>query len=374
MASSILKVETGGYQLRWRDPEGRQRKKMFARKVDAEDYKTNIDHSMRAGAYVDPLLGKQTFKDYAEAWRAVRTHRGGTAKQIESHLRLHVYPVLGQRPIGAIRPSEIDALVYGLSTTLAPATVEVIYTWTSTILKAAVRDRVIGSSPCEGIALPEKDHKRIVPISADQVRGIIETIDPRYRGVVVLGAGSGVRISEALGVTVDRLAPMMRSVTIDRQLSRDQHREDGLPEFGKVKDRKNRPRVIPVPEFVGLELSAHLARYGEGPGGLVFTAKTRPARWLRVSTFAEAFRKAADPLGVEGGFHELRHFYASALIAHGESVKVVQDRLGHSSATMTLDVYGHLWPNAEDSTRAAIEAAFAPAPADERPAESARPL
>lgn len=355
--ASILKVDTG-YELRWRDPDGRQRKKMFPRKVDAENYKTNIDHSMRVGAYVDPSLGKQTFKDYAEAWRVVRTHRSGTAKQIEGHLRLHVYPILGQRPIAAVRPSEIDALVYALSEKLAPATVEVIYTWTSTIFKAAVRDRVIGSSPCEGIRPPEKDHKRIVPITADQVRGIIEAIDPRYRAVVVLGAGSGVRIGEALGLTMDRLAPMMRSVTIDRQLSRDQHRDDGLPEFGKVKDRKNRPRTIPLPGFVGLELSAHLARYGEGPGGLVFSSKSD--RWLRWATFSEAWRKAADPLGVEGGFHELRHFYASALIAHGESVKVVQDRLGHSSATMTLDVYGHLWPNAEDSTRAAIEAALAP--------------
>jgi integrase len=55
------------------------------------------------------------------------------------------------------------------------------------------------------------------------------------------------------------------------------------------------------------------------------------------------------------GFHHLRHFYASLLIHHGESVKVVQDRLGHSSATMTLDTYGHLWPDSEDSTRAAVD-------------------
>jgi integrase len=53
-------------------------------------------------------------------------------------------------------------------------------------------------------------------------------------------------------------------------------------------------------------------------------------------------------------FHELRHFYASLLIRHGESVKTVQARLGHASAVETLNTYGHLWPDADDSTRDAV--------------------
>ena len=64
-----------------------------------------------------------------------------------------------------------------------------------------------------------------------------------------------------------------------------------------------------------------------------------------------------EPLGVPVGdaFHQLRHFYASLLIAHGESVKVVQERLGHTSAQMTLDTFCHLWPDSDDSTRAAVD-------------------
>jgi integrase len=56
------------------------------------------------------------------------------------------------------------------------------------------------------------------------------------------------------------------------------------------------------------------------------------------------------------GFHELRHHYASLLIRHGESVKVVQARLGHASAAETLDTYSHLWPDSDDRTREAIDA------------------
>jgi integrase len=54
-------------------------------------------------------------------------------------------------------------------------------------------------------------------------------------------------------------------------------------------------------------------------------------------------------------FHDLRHDYASLLIRHGESVKVVQKRLGHESAVETLDTYSHLWPDSEDRTREAVD-------------------
>ena len=53
--------------------------------------------------------------------------------------------------------------------------------------------------------------------------------------------------------------------------------------------------------------------------------------------------------------HGLRHFYASLLIRHGESVKTVQARLGHASAAETLDTYSHLWPDSDDRTRAAVD-------------------
>ena len=61
------------------------------------------------------------------------------------------------------------------------------------------------------------------------------------------------------------------------------------------------------------------------------------------------------------GFHALRHYYASLLIRHVESVKVVQARLGHASATETLDTYGHLWPDSDDLTRQAVDSVLGPA-------------
>jgi integrase len=53
--------------------------------------------------------------------------------------------------------------------------------------------------------------------------------------------------------------------------------------------------------------------------------------------------------------HGLRHFFASPLIRHGESVKTLQARLGHAGAAETLDTYSHLWPDSDDRTRAAVD-------------------
>ena len=65
--------------------------------------------------------------------------------------------------------------------------------------------------------------------------------------------------------------------------------------------------------------------------------------------------------GLRDGFryHDLRHYYASLLIASGADVKVVQARVRHASAKTTLDTYGHLMPDSDDSTRAAIGEAIA---------------
>lgn len=347
------------WRARWRTPDGHQRSQNFPTREAAERHLVSVEHSKLTGSYVDPSEGKVTFKSYAESWRAVQTHRPGTAAQIETNLRRHVYPHIGDRPIGAIRPSEIRSWVKAISTpgherkALAPATVELIYTWTATIFGAAVTDRVIAATPCQGIRRPEVPQSRIEPPTVETVEKLLEAIPGRYRALIVLGAGTGLRISEALGLTNDRVDWIRRTLTVDRQLA--SVNGEGQPCFGPVKDRRNRARTIPLPQVVVDALAAHVAEFGLGPEGLLFTAPEGGA--LRRQKFSEVWSRTARPLGIPtgDGFHLLRHFYASLLIRAGESVKTVQERLGHTSATMTLDIYGHLWPGDEDRTRAAVD-------------------
>jgi site-specific recombinase XerD len=118
-----------------------------------------------------------------------------------------------------------------------------------------------------------------------------------------------------------------------------------------------------VPDVLLTALSAHLAQFPAGPDGLIFTNEQgQPVTRNRSGHLWRGAAKRAE-LPAETSWHDLRHFYASVLIRAGESVKTVQERLGHASAAVTLDTYTHLWPSDEDRTRVAVEAALTP-PAD----------
>jgi integrase len=116
-------------------------------------------------------------------------------------------------------------------------------------------------------------------------------------------------------------------------------------------------RQVPLPDFVTSALAEHMATAGLGAAdrdALIFTTNGQP---IPRNRFGEAWRAAVRKakIGREARFHDLRHYYASLLIRHGESVKVVQARLGHASAAETLDTYAHRWPDSEDRTRQAVD-------------------
>lgn len=109
-------------------------------------------------------------------------------------------------------------------------------------------------------------------------------------------------------------------------------------------------RTIPLPDVVLVALTEHMRAFPPGEDGLLFTNDQGGP--IRRTRFSDLWRPVARAAGLEPGtgYHALRHFDASALIRHGESVKVVHSRLGHASAAETLDTYSHLWPDSEDRT------------------------
>lgn len=100
---------------------------------------------------------------------------------------------------------------------------------------------------------------------------------------------------------------------------------------------------------------AHIAQNGTGPDGVLFQLDGLPVR--RASFYSRVWQPSLRAAGLPPTtrFHDTRHYYASLLIRHGESVKTVQARLGHASATETLDAYSHLWPDSDDRTREAVD-------------------
>jgi integrase len=339
------------YVVRWRDESGRQCKRGFARKVDADRYRAEVEHKLHTGSYVDPVAGRRTFRDYAEAWRLAQPHRPNTAANTRSRLEKHIYPVIDDRPIAGIRPTEVQALVSGLK--VSASSVRPIVGTLKAIFSAAVRDRVIGLNPAERITLPEQPRNRVVPLTVEQVEAIVAALPKRYRALAVVGAGTGLRQGELFGLQVADVDFLRRTLTVRRQVQE-------TPGHGVYVSQLKTPRsyrVIPIGDVVVSALAEHLREYPAQGEQHIFTTEAGEiigrTRFNR-DVWAPA-RKAAD---VTGGTHGLRHFYASALIRAGLSVRVVSERLGHSSAAMTLNVYAHLWPDDEDRSRAAIDDVF----------------
>jgi integrase len=328
---------------RWRDEAGKQRKKGFTRKVDADKFRADVEHQLNTGTYVDAAAGKTTFRAYAEQWRAAQPHRPRTAERVESQLRVHVYPAFGGRPIAQVRTSELQAFVTGLA--VAPGTARTIFSTVRAVFAAATLDRIIGRNPAAGrqVKLPPMPRKIVVPLAVEQVEALHAAMPPRYRALVKVGAGTGLRQGELFGLQVADVDFLRRKLTVERQVD------------GPLKN-KSSYRTIPLARTVVDELAAHLAAYPATGTDWIFTdedGKPLHRNGFNQRVWHKARAAAGAPKVV---MHDLRHFYASLLIRGGLSVKVVADRLGHANAAMTLNVYSHLWPDDEDRSRDAVDA------------------
>ncbi|MBI2170319.1 MAG: site-specific integrase [Actinobacteria bacterium] len=295
-----------------------------------------------------------TVRQVALEWKARQMFRPTTDALVDWLLEKHTLPFLGDLAFETLVPGTVQKWLRGRQDVLAPSSVLTLYERFHAICNWAVADGLVDDNPCGLVRAPKVDAAPVVPPSPEDVRAIIGAIDDRYRAIVVLAAGTGLRSGECLGLGVDHVNFDQRLVTVERQLVLP---SKGAPRLGPPKTRASYRRV-PLPDQVAGALRRHLRDYALGPDNLVFTSvRGRPVWRPRLN---EAFRAAADAAGVTRRirFHDLRHFYASLLIHHGESVKVVQARLGHASATETLDTYAHLWPDDGTKTREAVNRAF----------------
>ena len=355
--SHIQRRSNGQWRARYRTPDGRERSKTFRRKADAERFLAVVESEKLRGDYVDPLGGRRLFVDVVDDW--LENHiqlRPTTLEQRESCLRNHVLPYFGDRPIGSITRNEVQAWVNHRSEVMAPASVQVCYSYLAGVFKAAIEDQLIARTPCRGVKLPRIEQPPVQPIPTAAVHRLAESIGPRFRSLVLTAAGTGVRQGECFGLTIDRVDFGRGVIVVDRQLVQ----LSGGPHDIAPPKTPAAYRTIPLPRVVADSITQQVEEFGTGVAvdatgraveGIVFTRSDETA--IRRSAFNGRWRTAVKRAGLPIGtrFHELRHYYASVLIEAGESVKVIQARLGHKSAVETLDTYGHLWPDTEVRNR-----------------------
>jgi integrase len=344
-------VTSTWYEAVWREhAHAPDRTKTFKRKADAERFLVDVQHRVMTGAYADPQLGRTPFKHVAARYLELGVWRPRTRVTATEKLRYAV-EYFGDRSVATIRKNDVQALLSGLAQSLAPNTVRLVRQHVAAAFERAVDDRLIAVNPCKGVKVPRVDREVVLPLAPEELTILLDHARPWFRVAVVIGAGLGLRQSEAAGLTIDRIDFLRRTVLVDRQWQQASSSFTGA--FTPPKTAAG-TRKIPTSNWVLEEITAHTKQFGTGADGVILHWGGRPLDAARFGYYVRAARGAAG-LPDTVSFHSLRHFYASALIAAGCSVKQVQSVLGHESAKVTLDVYGHLWPGDDDRVRDAID-------------------
>jgi integrase len=339
------------WQARYRDPDGHERTRDCARKADAERFLATITSDVLRGAFVDPNAGKVTFGDFAERWLEAQTFTESTREATEYRLRLHAIEHFGKRELRSLKPSVIQAWLRGLQRSLAPTYVRAIFTNVSTVLNAAVDDGLIASNPCKArsVRLPQREQRKVQPWPVEQVEQVIDALPVRY-------AGCGLRQGEVFGLRVCDIDFLRKQVHVEQQVKLERSQiVIGTP-------KRNKTRIVPLPDSVAVELAEHLRRYPANGTDLVFLSRERKPlnrNYFNRCIWHPALVAAGVEPGRGNGMHALRHFYASVLVDAGESVKAVAEHLVHADPGFTLRVYAHLFPSSDERARQAVDAVLA---------------
>jgi integrase len=263
--------------------------------------------------------------------------------------RSHLLPKLGSLPLDRLRPSDVEALVLAKRRAgLSASSVRTIYTVIRAALDVAVRDGLIHRNPAALVKRPAVERKDAGYLSAQQAEALLETIrGDRLEALYRVMLATGLRRGEALALhwrDVDFDAAVVR---VRWTLSRT---SAGL-ELGEPKTEKSR-RTVPLPIPAVETLRAHRKRQAAEQlaagslwqsNGLVFTSEIGTP--LEPRNVLRRFEALAERAGLRGvHLHTLRHSAASFLLAAGTHTKVVQEHLGHSSYTITADIYSHVAP------------------------------
>lgn len=336
------------WQVRYRDPGRNQVKENFTTKPQAERRAAEIATDLDKGQYVHPSELQITFREYAERWRKAQPHRPTTSRDVETVLRLYVYPAFGDRRLTSIRQGELQAWLTGLVRVngLAPRTARKVQQKVSAVFNAAVRDRLIPVSPCAGLKAVEVPHVEITPLTSAEVHKLAKAMPDRYRALVILAAGSGLRAGELFGLQVRHIDFLRRTVKVEQQVQR------AYPGVVVCPPKtKHSYRTVPVPQSVIDALAAHLKAYPAKPDDFVFAGPVN-ADHFADTVWRPSVKAAGLPKGTR--LHALRHTYASVLIKHGKGPKTVAARLGDTVA-VAMSIYAHLFPDEDQDTREAVE-------------------
>lgn len=381
MKGHVRKRTLKNGKVRWvavvdigKDLEGKRKQQWstFETRKEADAFIRDTIGRVETGSYVGP--SKQTVGQWMMTWldSIALSVRPTTAVTYRMLAESHIIPRIGMKPLQALRSSDLDRLYSELSlggrlsgekgSPLSPRTVRYVHVTIHRALADAVRRKEIARNVADDASPPKlaraTDRRTW---TATELRAFLEHVaGERLEAAYVVAANTGLRRGEVLGlrwrdVDLDaaRLAISNTVVTVNYAV-----------QFSTPKTARGRRSVALDPMTVAA-LRAHRIRQANerqqlglflpGAEDLLFSAVEGGP--LHPAALSHQFARLAKRAGLPAiRFHDLRHTHATLALQAGIPAKVVSDRLGHSSVSITLDVYSHVIPGLQEDAAAKVAA------------------
>ena len=334
-------------------------------KTQQEALKKLKDEMARAQAGLLGEAGRTNISEYLGWWmenvvKGEVAHR--TYHNYLSQIRNHILPALGKKKLKALKLEDVESLYRSMVVSgLSPTTVRYVHAVMRRALGQAVNRGLVPRSVAEGASLPGLGREEARYLTPEQVKSLLGAAKgDRLEALYVLAVTCGLRQGELLGLRWEEVDLEARKLTVRRQVQRS--RDGSGLIFVPTKGKKS--RTIRLASTTVEALKSHGERQAEEVAsakglwkdpGLVF-ASTIGTPLDPSNLVDRSFKPLLGRAGLpDVRFHDLRHACATLLLSEGVPIKVVQEVLGHSSASVTMDVYSHVLPDMQEKAAAAMD-------------------
>lgn len=312
-----------------------------------------------------------------------------TKKSYQAQCNTHIKPALGAIPLAALSTPQIQSFynmlgekghtisktnkktgkIESIQVPLSPKSIKNVHTTLSKCLNTAVKLKYIRFNPASQTSRPKVNKPNIIPLENDEIKLFLRELETEeYADLYKVIIFTGMRKSEALGLSWNSINFKAHSIKINQQLQKRPVRDGGYT-IAPVK--QDRIRIIVVSQYVvdtlthrKQEQETHKREAGptwsefKTPDGksakLVFTQKDGSP--INPKTAYLHYNKIAKRLNVDAHrVHDLRHTFAVVSLQNGDDYKTIQENLGHASASFTLDIYGHVTTKMQQDSAARME-------------------
>lgn len=354
---------------------GKPKRKTFYGKTRQEvaGKMTEALQKVQTGTYIEPTTF--TLGQWLDKWMTEYKKgqlRPSTYESYAGLIERHIKPDLGGIPLAKLQAHTLqsfynDKLASGRMDNgggLSTRVVRYMHAVIHGALEQAVKEGLLPRNVADATSPPTMKHKPMRPLTEDELLTFLAVAkDDRFFAAYVLAATTGLRRGELLGLCWDSVDLVGGTIVVQRQLLvlGDEEGKFTFVLDDTTKSKSGR-RSIALTDDTVRELKAHRKRQAQeklflGPAyqdnGLVFCNEDGTP--VDPRNFTKRFQRILVRAGLPKiRLHDLRHTHASLLLSRGVHPKVVQERLGHASITMTLDLYSHLAPGLQEAAAATL--------------------